>query len=641
MHRTKRSSEIQLLYQKALCLFAWIGIVVPALGNGPFFTNVTSEAGISYLQGPPIDPLNSSELIGMTGGAAAADYDGDGWVDLFVTRLNDTDLLYRNLGNGQFADVSTAAFGNSPINAPTNGAAWGDIDNDGDKDLYVTVSGGTSHLLYINQGNGTFAEQAVARGASVGDGQSIIFGTGIAFGDYDRDGYLDAFASEWRLPTESGPIHARLLRNRGSSSPGNFEDVTATAGVSLEIEAGPFAGSSYSFSPRFADLDQDRWPDLAITSDFGSSRLFWNEGNSAATQFSDGTLSAGTNTGRNDMGSAIGDIDGDGRLDWFITDIYRDTLPNTHPNGNRLFRNDGQRQFSDITDSAAVRNGDWGWGAAMLDYDNDGDLDITMTNGFIDGDQFAADPMRLWQNNGTGQFTEIGAATGVDDTGQGRGLLTFDYDNDGDLDIFVVNNGDQPVLLRNDGGNDNRYLRIDLQGTLSNRDGVGALITVTPDVTQPDEISIWEVNAGSHYLAQSELTAHFGLGSDLQSVDAIKIHWPSGAQQILHDVPTNTELSVIELAGDFNSDGAVDGSDLELWQTGVRQANTSPALIDGDANADGHIDGQDFLMWQLGKHSSEIAMLQAASHGIPEPATVILLYFSLIAQISYRSRCLN
>ena len=479
--------------------------------------------------------------------------------------------------------------------------------------------------FYINQGNGTFTEQATNRGANVGTGSETIYGTGIALGDYDRDGYLDAFAGEWRLPTETGPIHARLLHNRGADTPGFFEDATTTAGASMEQTSGQFAGTSYSFSPRFADLDQDRWPDLAITSDFGTSRLFWNEGNSAGQQFSDGTVASGTNSGGNDMGSTIGDINGDGRLDWFISDIYRDSLSDAHPNGNRLFQNNGNRQFTDVTDAAGVRNGDWGWGTAMLDYDNDSDLDIALTNGFIDGAQFANDPMRLWQNDGTGQFTEIGASAGVDDTGQGRGLLTFDYDNDGDLDLFVVNNGGQPVLLRNDGGNDNGFLRITTEGTLSNRDGVGAFITVTPDTDQPEQTLVWEVNAGTHYLSQSELTAHFGLGSEISSVDQIHILWPSGAQQMLFDVAANSELTVVETVGDFDSNGVVDANDLAAWEAGFQAQPTTPELGDGDADDDGAVSGFDFLHWQRGFTGNPTVVQQSINTpAVPEPSALSL-----------------
>jgi len=631
----------KLLANAVLCLAQLVSITRIADAQ-PTFTNATVQAGISYFQGPPIDPLGTPEVTGMTGGAAAGDFDGDGWVDLFVTRSNDTDILYRNLGNGQFADVTTSAFGSSPLNVTTNGAAWGDIDNDGDLDLYVTTIGYNQHLLYINAGDGTFSEQAVARGAAVSDGAELTNGTGIALGDYDRDGYLDVFVGQWRPNVASGPLQSRLLHNDGTNQPGNFSDTTDAAGVSLELTSGPKAGGSYSFSPRFADLDGDRNPDLAITSDFGTSRLFWNEGPDAPTQFSDGTLAAGTNTGQNDMGSTIGDIDGDGKLDWFITDIYRDPLANAHPNGNRLFRNEGSRQFSDTTDAAGVRNGDWGWGTAMLDYDNDGDLDITLTNGFIDGGQFLNDPMRLWDNDGTGQFTEIGAATGVSDTGQGRGLLTFDYDHDSDLDIFVVNNGNQPVLLRNDGGNNNGFLRIRTVGTLSNRDGIGALIQVTPDIQQPGEQMVWEVNAGTHYLAQSEFIAHFGLGSAVQSVDKVLILWPSGVQQMLLNIPADTLTSVVELAGDFDANGLTDGIDLNTWQAGFGQPSLAAALGDGDADGDGDVDGHDFLYWQMGYGGSASApAVVGNATAVPEPSHFVLLGVCLLILFGCRARTIT
>lgn len=633
------SSKIALFTKFVLTCWVVMAQIRGVAAASPTFTNATVQAGINYQQGPPSDPLTSPVIIGITGGAAAGDFDGDGWVDLFVTRTDNTDILYRNLGNGQFADVSTTAFGATPIDAPTNGAAWGDIDNDGDLDLYVTTVGHTQHLLYMNAGDGTFSEQAIARGAEVSDGIELTSGTGIALGDYDRDGFLDIFVGQWNTNFVLGPLQSRLLHNNGSIEPGHFTDATDSAGVSLEVTSGPTAGRSYSFSPRFADLDGDRNPDLAIAGDFGTSRLFWNEGPDAPTRFSDGTAASGTNTGQNDMGSTIGDIDGDGRPDWFITDVYEDTAPNAHPNGNRLFHNDGSRQFSDVTDTAGVRNGDWGWGAAMFDYDNDSDLDITMTNGFIDGDQFLNDPMRLWENDGSGQFTEIGASAGVDDTGQGRGLLTFDYDNDGDLDIFVVNNGGQPVLLRNDGGNDNGYLRIDTVGTLSNRDGIGALIQVTPDVQEPGEKMVWEVNAGTHYLAQSQFTAHFGLGAGVQNVDEILILWPSGIQQMLLNVPADTILSVAELSGDFNANGQTDASDLNAWQLGYAQQLPLAELGDGDADGDGDVDGRDFLYWQQGFGGS--AALQAAVGGpaltVPEPSQFALLMAGVAVLLSRRA----
>ena len=527
---------------------------VMTLGSGrsavavrPTFTNVTQSAGINYAQGPPLFESSPATVIVHSGGAAAGDFDGDGWTDLFVTRSDNTDILYRNLGNGLFADVTSSSFGTSPINTSTNAPAWGDIDNDGDLDLYVSVAEQAQHLLYINQGDGTFVEQAAARGAAVGNGTDVILGTGISLGDYDRDGYLDMFVAEWRPGVRiDGPFYARLLRNRGAAAPGEFVDATDAAGLSQEIAPGVFVGLplSASFSPRFADLDGDRYPDLVVTGDNKSSQLYWNNGDGT---FTNGTVAAGVGTGLNDMGSAIGDIDGDGRLDWFTTDIFRPNAPMPpSENGNRLFHNEGNRRFTDITTSAGVRNAHWGWGTAMFDYDNDGDLDIGATNGFVGFAGYFDDPTKLFENDGTGVFAEVGETVGFDHVGQGRGLLTFDYDNDGDLDVFLSNNGEQPVLFRNDGENDNGFLRIDLEGTLSNRDGIGALIRVTPDLDDPTNFMVREVNAGTHYLSQSEFTAHFGLGSGVTSIDEVIIEWPSGITQRLTDVVVDTKITVIE-----------------------------------------------------------------------------------------------
>ncbi len=421
------------------------------------FVDVTLDAGINYVQWMPQPGRSYSEPYMMSGGAAAGDFDNDGWVDLFVTRIHAPDLLYRNRGDGTFADVSAQA--GFQTAADTNGAVWGDIDNDGDADLYVTGIETNQHFLYINDGQGHFQEQAMERGAGL-PSTHVRRGYSATFGDFDRDGYLDLHTTEWgSFPNRDGDIVtvSRLLRNRGAAAPGHFVDVTAAAGVSLTGVQGqnrhqPVQGV-FSFASQFADLDRDGWSDLVVAGDFGTSRLFWNNRDGT---FTDGTESAGVGGDENGMGSAVGDYDGDGDLDWFVTSIYdaNDTCGTPLPgqfcswgaSGNRLYRNDGGRQFSDHTDAAGVRNGGWGWGTSFLDYDLDGDLDLTMTNGMripqsLLDDPFNDDALRLWRNDGASSaFREVAEFEGLTDQGSGKGLLTLDYDRDGDLDLFIVNN---------------------------------------------------------------------------------------------------------------------------------------------------------------------------------------------------------
>ena len=218
------------------------------LAAAAVFTEVTLQAGINFSQWQPTTP--DDPQLYMTGGAAAADYNNDGWIDLFVTRLDDTDILYRNLGDGTFQDVSTqAGFTQSRM---TNDATWGDIDNDGDQDLYVTVIQEVArrNYLYLNNGDGSFSEEALSRGVALST-QQLTDNFGSTFGDYDRDGYLDLFTVEWNSESSAG--NSRLFRNQGAANPGVFEDVTLAAGVDTSI--GNPIGNSFAFAPTFADMD--------------------------------------------------------------------------------------------------------------------------------------------------------------------------------------------------------------------------------------------------------------------------------------------------------------------------------------------------------------------------------------------------
>ena len=516
-------------------------ITVPLLflecssAHGQVFKDVTVSAGVDYIQWVEPDDAALVQFY-MSGGAAAGDYDRDGWVDLAVTRLDASVILFRNSGDGSFEDVTTSA--GLQDNVGTNGVAWSDIDNDGDLDLYLSVIGGTRFYLYINDGAGGFTEEGEIRGADL---QSAFdhYGYSVTFGDYDLDGWLDIHTTEWGVPwaDSENSVHSALLRNEGSGAPGHFQNVTVEAGV--EIGKGI---TQFAFTSSLTDLDADGWPDLAMAADYGTSQLFWNNGDGT---FSNGTVAAGVGTDKNGMGSAIGDYDGDGVLDWFVTSIL-ETKPGSERDGNRLYRNLGDRRFADVTDEAGVRDGAWGWGASFFDYDNDGDLDLVMTNGMsfpLGSELELITPMRFWRNDG-GVFSEVGAETGLTDEGLGKGLLTFDYDRDGDLDLFVINNAGHPVLYRNDGGNENSWLRVKTVGELSNRDGIGAVVTV--EALAGGAKQVREITPGNHFLSQSELTAHFGLGRQSDPVSRVVVQWPSGIDQIFEDVPVNSELVAVE-----------------------------------------------------------------------------------------------
>jgi len=538
--------------------------VIGATAQAAQFEDATVEAGVVYQQHVPVEPPSCILTVDeftlfcqsdrMTGGAASGDVDGDGDQDLFVTRLDAPDILFLNKGDGTFEDGSSAA-GFDNFDLQSNAAVFADIDNDGDPDLYVTVVGNEGetvnnrNYLFINDGDGRFTEEALSRGADISSG-NFHRSFSAAFGDYDRDGWLDLHVTEWGPPN---PSHSQLLRNLGPASPGHFENVTIAAGVAME--------GVYGFGTAFTDLDQDGWPDLAVSGDFGTSRLFWNNGDGT---FTNGTGAARVGTDENGMGSTFGDFDGDGDLDWFVTSIYDPgELPCTEngcfwaASGNRLYRNDGNRTFSDVTDTYGVRDGHWGWGAAFFDYDNDTDLDLIMTNGVdfpdLDADApFNADPMKMWENNGSNQMTERSASLGITDTASGKGLLVFDFDQDGDLDVFVVNNAGQPRLYRNVGGNTGDWLRVTTVGTASNKEGLGARITIQQEPGGARQVR--EIGTSTHFLGQSERVAHFGLQPGSGPVALLQIAWPSGRLQSLASVPRNSSLTVVE-ADCTDSDG--------------------------------------------------------------------------------------
>jgi enediyne biosynthesis protein E4 len=554
----------------------------PAQGC-PVFTEVAAAAGIDTVQYVPthpgllacifprpspsgLSPRQDCEPQWFTGGVSVADVDNDGWPDLFVTRLAAPDHLFLNQGDGTFVDVAAqVGLGECSF---SNGSVFGDIDNDGDQDLLVTSVGGTHHWLWVNQlaetGELRFVEDGEARGFALRSSLPHS-GESVTLGDFDRDGWLDIHVNEWlrveQTPAPGDPDHAvhgsRLLRNRGD---GSFEDVTASYGVEL---FGLDPKGVFAFSSTFVDVDGDGWQELAIAVDFRRSRLYWNVDGAA---YVDGSVSAKVNRESNAMGSTWADVDLDGELDWFVTSIAElddECDPGEQPpcwsgTGNRMYRYAGERAFVELSEALDVRDGAWAWGTVLFDADNDGDPDLAVVNGWpgrdLNGGFYHRDtPTRLWINHhlepggGLGQpglaMTEEGQARGFADTGQGRAVVSVDYDRDGDLDLLVINHAGAPKLFRNDSGAGN-WLQIRVQGTVSNRDGRGAKVRVQVDADGPWLVR--EVGVGSHFLGEGELVQHFGLGA-AQTVHQVEVEWPaSGLVQTLAEVASAQTLVFVE-----------------------------------------------------------------------------------------------
>lgn len=547
------------------------------------FCNTAEKVGLVYNQFATLG-TNQVEPFLMTGGGAVVDYNRDGWPDLFVTRMDAPPILFVNQ-QGRFEALPGERIGVS-LASGANGVAWADVDNDGDGDLHITTVGHGRNYLYLNEGD-RFLEVAVERGVDSSTGFPPRSGYGSAFGDYDRDGYLDLFSSSWG---DYGGVANRLFRNQGQSRPGWFMDVTERAGVSMaDMLAEDIAPRyAYGFAPRFVDFDNDRWPDLAVVADYRNSRLFWNR---ADGTFADGTRTAGVGTEDNGMGSTVGDFNGDGRLDWFVTSIFNaDSL--FGGTGNRLFENIGNRQFRDVTTAAGVREGGWGWGTAFFDADNDGDLDLMMTNGIRFEEpvytKFREDRTTVWRNNGDGTFTDMSQAWGVTDTGDGKGLMILDYDRDGRLDVFIVNTAGAPILYRNELPATNQWIQLRLRGVTSNRDAIGACIILQAESASAGSTQqVRLVDGGNNYLGQDERIVHFGLGPASGSNFRAIIRWPSGVVQAVPQLQPGMRHEIVET------------SDYLRWQSGAfpepSGTGSSQAAPGADPDGDGLVNQAEYL----------------------------------------------
>ncbi len=531
----------------------------PAGAQSVQFRNVARDVGILF--GHDNDRSEDRHLPETMGsGGVVWDYDNDGWADVLLvgggplagerqTGDGPHHRLFRNRGDGTFADVTAA----SGLNGDGHGmgACAADYDNDGWTDLFIT--GVAADNLYRNAGDGQFVDVTVEAGIDAGP-----WSASCAFGDVDNDGDVDLYVTryvDWSIdnnrhctnsnvpaychPNIYNPVPDTLYRNNGD---GTLTDVSREAGVGIVEGNG--------LGVAFGDYDQDGWIDIHVANDALPNFLFHNTGGGG---FEENGFFAGVAVGANGeaqagMGTDMADTDGDGLFEILVTNLDKET--------HSLYQNLGGGLFADVTVESGLAQATRpfvGFGAAFFDYDNDSDLDLAIANGdVIDNVSLYRDdttyPQRnlLLRNDGVGRFTDVGPESGPGFALEkvSRGLLVGDLDNDGDLDVIVTNNGQEADVLRNDGGRANAALMVRAVGSISNRDGIGARLTLSGG----GRVLVREVRAGSSYLGQNDLRVHFGIGA-ARMADRLEIRWPGGVIDVIEDIESNHILTVVEGEG--------------------------------------------------------------------------------------------
>jgi len=514
--------------------------------NNDFFQEIAEAAGLDFTHSIGEDELNNI-IESDGGGAVFFDYDQDGFIDIYACsgtwiegfiKTEKPDVLpgnhlYRNMGDGTFRDVTKKAGVGGPWYSM--GASAADINNDGYPDLFISNYG--PNVLLRNNGNGTFTDITKRAGVAGGNECSI----GATWLDYDNDGFLDVYVGNFLTFDPDykyyyapdgfpGPMAYDaqpdfLYRNNGD---GTFEDVTARMGI-VDIDGRAMGVGS-------ADYDADGWVDIYVANDHTHNYLWHNvEGK----RFEDRGIMSGTafsQAGEATVSMSVdyADYNFDGLLDMFVSD---DTYCALYENlGNGVFADRGIQ--SNISMAAAQFVG---WSSSFIDYDNDTDVDIFKTNGALK--HLYGQEDQLFQNEGDGTFRDISLELGEYFHRElvGRGACIGDYDNDGDLDIFIVNLNDKAVFLRNNKGNINNWIILKLTGTASNRDGIGARVKVTSG----GKTQTAQKKSTTGYLSQNDPRLHFGLAQNT-IVDKIEIIWPSGKSQILENLNANQILEIIE-----------------------------------------------------------------------------------------------
>jgi enediyne biosynthesis protein E4 len=504
-------------------------------GQGTF-TEVAAQAGIVHK-----GFCNSQ----MTGGVAWFDYDADGDQDLYTTGGLLVNSLYRNNGDGTFSDVTAVAGLSLPPGTHTQGVLTGDIDNDGYRELYVSTWFTQRNYFFKNNGDGTFSDISQSSGVCL----DTLWTSAAAFEDFNGDGFLDLYTVNYVyapivLFDSLGNQVAYAHRCDANSLFLNNQDGTFTDMANAYAVADTGCGLAVVLS----DFDSDADRDILIANDFGewvSPNVMYR--NQWPQPFVDISQSSGMDLQMYGMGIAAGDYDHDLDPDYYITDI----------GAASLLRNNGDGTFSDLAIAAGVANDSLlgqartSWGAIFLDYDHDTWLDLAVSNGYIQLlpylNNTPQDPNALYRNLGNGTFADVSLASGIADTNAARGMAAADYDQDGDLDLFInvvridTNAPEFSLLYRNDQNSGNHWLQVQLQGLYQNRDAFGSRVEIVAGGLH----QVQEILSGSSHMSQNASTAHFGLGS-AALVDSILVTWPNGSQQLWTGISADTALRLVE-----------------------------------------------------------------------------------------------
>ncbi|MCG8326186.1 MAG: FG-GAP-like repeat-containing protein [Chitinophagales bacterium] len=463
---------------------------------------------ILFLQAQNANFIDYSEEAGIDNsgknyGVAFGDYNNDGMEDIYISRHTLPNLLYKAIGDGQFIDVAEQA--GVAFSGNTTVSTWGDIDNDGDLDLYLGNRIETN-VLYLNNGNGTFTD--ITEAAGVNSGHST---RAVLFGDIDQDSYIDLYVANMNAPNY-------LYHNNGD---GTFTNIVEEANAQ---DFGVAMGSL------FFDYDNDGDLDLYLTHDANQPNILYrNEGDGT---FSNTSAFSGANIAAQGMGVDFGDINNDGQLDLYITNLY----------SNELLLNNGDGTFDLVTETANVGDMGMGWGTVWLDCDNDGKHDIYMSN----DSYFTPFANILYQNNGDGSFTNISEGSVLESMYGGYGVAAADVNRDGLIDLFQANSGtnDHNQLFLNQSQNQNHWIKLKLKGTESNAAAIGARVTIHSNGT----MQVDEVCAGSGYASQNSFLLHFGLAGQ-EVVDLIEIRWPNGLEESYENITADQAYTLVEGEG--------------------------------------------------------------------------------------------